>query len=39
VTRNPFRDASDEEGVKGMHPLGYLPHWGREGVTLIPSSN
>jgi len=22
-------------GVKGVHPLGCLPLWGREGVTLI----
>jgi hypothetical protein len=21
-------------GVKGLVPLGSLPHWGREGVTL-----
>ena len=27
-----------ERGVKGMLPLDCLPHWGREGVTLIPSS-
>ncbi len=25
---------SNKEGVKGMLPLGCLPHWGREGVTL-----
>jgi len=25
-------------GVKGMLPLGCLPLWGREGVTLIASS-
>jgi hypothetical protein len=24
------------EGVKGILPLGCLPHWGRVGVTLIP---
>jgi hypothetical protein len=24
-----------KEGVKGMLPLGCLPLWGREGVTLI----
>jgi hypothetical protein len=24
-----------EKGVKGMLPLGCLPHWGREGVTLV----
>jgi hypothetical protein len=22
-------------GVKGAHPLGCLPVWGREGVTLV----
>jgi hypothetical protein len=22
-------------GVKGKHPLGCLPLWGREGVTLV----
>jgi hypothetical protein len=22
-------------GVKGVHPLGCLPLWGREGVTLL----
>jgi len=22
-------------GVKGAHPLGRLPLWGREGVTLV----
>jgi hypothetical protein len=27
-----------ERGVKGMLPLGCLPRWGREGVTLIASS-
>jgi hypothetical protein len=26
---------AENEGVKGMHPLGCLPLWGREGVTLI----
>jgi hypothetical protein len=24
------------EGIKGMLPLGCLPLWGREGVSLIP---
>jgi hypothetical protein len=24
----------DKRGGKGMLPLGYLPLWGREGVTL-----
>ena len=23
------------KGVKGAHPLGCLPLWGREGVTLV----
>ena len=27
------------KGVKGMLPLGCLPLWGREGVTLIIASN
>jgi hypothetical protein len=27
-----------DRGVKGILPLGCLPLWGREGVTLIPSS-
>jgi hypothetical protein len=27
-----------KEGVKGMLPSGYLPHWGREGVTLIAAA-
>jgi hypothetical protein len=27
--------AGKAKGVKGMHPLGCLPLWGREGVTLI----
>jgi len=26
-----------ERGVKGMLPLGCIPRWGREGVTLIAS--
>jgi len=26
-----------KRGVKGIHPLGCLPPWGREGVTLIAS--
>jgi hypothetical protein len=26
----------DKGGVKGIHPLGCLPRWGSEGVTLIP---
>jgi hypothetical protein len=25
---------SKTEGVKGLHPLGSLPLWGSEGVTL-----
>jgi hypothetical protein len=25
------------EGIKGMHPLGCLPLWGRVGVTLTGS--
>jgi hypothetical protein len=28
----------NKTGVKGIHPLGCLPLWGREGVTLIVSS-
>jgi hypothetical protein len=28
-------EISIPKGVKGMHPLGCLPHWGREGVTII----
>jgi hypothetical protein len=27
----------DEKGVKGVHPLGCFPLWGREGVTLTIS--
>jgi len=26
------------KGVKGSHPLGCLPHWGSEGVTLVFST-
>jgi hypothetical protein len=26
---------TSEMGVKGVLPLGCLPHWGREGVTLL----
>ena len=29
-----FKGRRNKEGVKGMHPLGCLPLWGREGVTL-----
>jgi hypothetical protein len=29
---------SEKEGVKGMLPLGCLPLWGREGVTLIAAA-
>jgi len=28
----------EKEGVKGMLPLGCLPLWGREGVTLIAAA-
>ena len=30
VTKNNF-----DTGVRGMHPLGCFPLWGREGVTLV----
>jgi len=33
-----LRDVRDGKGVKGMLPACCLPHWGREGVTLIASS-
>jgi hypothetical protein len=26
-------------GVKGAHPLGCFPLWGREGVTLITNGS
>ncbi len=29
------RKVDEKPGVKGMLPLGCLPLWGREGVTLI----
>jgi hypothetical protein len=31
ITKSPERKG----GVKGAHPLGCLPLWGREGVTLL----
>jgi len=33
------RNGINEKGVKGMLPLGCLPLWGSEGVTLIFSDN
>jgi hypothetical protein len=30
-----FEESMTKEGVKGMLPLGSLPLWGSEGVTLI----
>jgi hypothetical protein len=29
------KNCLNPKGVKGAHPLGCLPLWGREGVTLI----
>jgi hypothetical protein len=31
------RNGINEKGVKGMPPLGCLPLWGSEGVTLVVS--
>ena len=31
-------DENISKGVKGILPLGCLPHWGREGVTLIAAA-
>jgi hypothetical protein len=30
-----LKPSKKEGGVKGVHPLGCLPLWGREGVTLL----
>jgi hypothetical protein len=37
VSEKPLEKGKDKKGVKGMFPLGCLPLWGREGVTLIIS--
>jgi hypothetical protein len=34
----PLESGEIERGVKGMLPLGCLPRWGREGVSLTTSS-
>jgi len=34
-TRNSLQKQEGDKGVKGMLPLGCLPLWGREGVSLI----
>jgi hypothetical protein len=48
VARPPHRGLAGQEcclksliyvGVKGAHPLGCLPLWGREGVTLVNRKN
>jgi len=35
VSEKPREKGKNKKGVKGMFPLGCLPHWGREGVILI----
>jgi hypothetical protein len=37
LTRILWETGRNAEGVKGTLPLGCLPFWGREGVTLIAS--
>jgi hypothetical protein len=37
LTKISQRNGINEKGVKGMLPLGCLPHWGSEGVILLVS--
>jgi hypothetical protein len=39
TTNSPFSLMRNVEGVNEIPPLGCLPLWGREGVTLIGSYN